>query len=274
MWDFNQPDECEDYMYRDPVTNLCTFCDYGEYYDFSTDTWRSCGTSWEGFWKYQTSCFSCSDGKILDIETLTWISNWTGKLHIQSSDYEIPSFCRLPTYYVDPLSKSQLELGTLSHPYKTLVPLSAEFLNYYSHTATNVTVYLKSATNVCIQEDQTILMNITSVTFRTYPQNTPRSSLILTISKQKTGLSSRLILVKNLIPNLTNAISKGSLTDYELMLLNGNLMIFKLLRGSLRFFDVDVITDFEHTNDGMFIFPIYLQASQISFGTVFLHNFI
>ena len=149
----------------------------GEYYDFSYETWRSWDGKCTGYWKGQKKWFECDPSKVLDLETLVWVSTCNpSKIEINSSQYSISTIWRLPQFYVDPLSSEMIELGTIHYPYKSMRAITSDILNNFSHKDVNITIYLKENSSIFISDLTGYFLNITSVKFMSYSTNSTVST--------------------------------------------------------------------------------------------------
>jgi len=161
-------------------------CLNGEYYDSTSLIWRPWNGSWNGLWQYQAICLEWPPGKILDLDTLKWVSAWTSaqKL-IDSGEFKILPVCRSGDYYVDPWSDSVLELGTLDYPYKSMEAVITEIINIHSHSKADITIYTK---DVYIEDGIQFYLNISSISFYPHPHyadQNRRAIIIPTIIPQQ-----------------------------------------------------------------------------------------
>jgi len=88
-------------------------------------------------------------------------------------------------YYIDPLSDSPLELGTLLYPYKTAEAVITEIINFHSHSSSAVIVYTK---DVYIEDGIQLYMNFSSITFTSHPEllsANKRAELVLATFQQQ-----------------------------------------------------------------------------------------
>ena len=165
----NSCDTCENYMYYDSTTNKWKFWQDGQYYDNTYQIWRSWDGKWTGYWKGQKQWFVWEQSKVLDLETLSWVSNCdVAKYQISSSQYSIGELWRLSQFYVDPLSSEIIELGTISYPYKSMRAVSSDILNIFSHQNVNITIYLKEYESVYMSDLTGYYLNITSIHITSY----------------------------------------------------------------------------------------------------------
>ena len=160
-------------MFLNKSTQLWTFWDEGQYYDFTYEIWRNWDGKWDGYCMGQNKWFTwneSSDIKVFDLESMECISEWSStKLQILNPQYSIDSIWRLPQYYVDPLSTEIIELGTIKYPYKSMRAVTSEILNIYSNLNINITVYLKENEDVYISDlTSYFIINITSIKVMSY----------------------------------------------------------------------------------------------------------
>lgn len=141
----------------------------GEFYSTSLDRWVSWETSCSDMWAYQSHCFECSPGEILDLKSLTWVTEWnaTTQLYIQDPQLGDIPICRDFEYFVNANSESPVELGTQDHPYKDLDSVFVEITNFHSHNDRNISVYVMEGTTV-FAKSVTYIVNITHVQIEAY----------------------------------------------------------------------------------------------------------
>ena len=141
----------------------------GQYYDSTYQIWRNWDGKWTGYWKGQKQWFIWDSGKVLDLETLSCVTNWdASKYQISSSQYSTGELWRLSQFYVDPLSSELIELGTISYPYKSMKAVSSDILNNFSHQKVNITIYLKEYEYVYMSDLTGFYLNITLVQITSY----------------------------------------------------------------------------------------------------------
>ena len=106
---------------------------------------------------------------VYDLELMSWVSSWdSSKMKISSSQYSFPSVCRLPQFYIDPLSSEIIEFGTIKFPYKSMRAASSDILNNFSNKDVNITIYLKENTDVYVSDYTNYFLNITSIKIASY----------------------------------------------------------------------------------------------------------
>ena len=163
---------CEKYMYYDNITKMWVFCQEGQYYDSTYQLCRNCDGKWTGNCKYQKQCFTWTEPKILDLETITCVDSCdSSKMAIQSSQYSLSKIWRALKYYVDPLSSEMIELGTIIYPYRSFRAISSDILNNFSHQKVNISVYLKEYTSTHISDLSNFFLNISSIEISSYSVN-------------------------------------------------------------------------------------------------------
>jgi len=78
--------------------------------------------------------------------------------------------CRSFTYYVDPTSESNTELGTFEHPFKELNSVFVEVLNFHSHSDRNITIKILEGTTAFLFK-RSYIINTTEVIMEPYFKN-------------------------------------------------------------------------------------------------------
>ena len=148
-------------------------CKIGEYFSDSSSSWSSWGISWKGKWAYQSHWFSSWPGEFIDLDTMQWVPQCDTSTQIQINDtrmHNVPLWRSL-TYYLNPLSTSLVELGTLKHPYKHFSSILVELVHFHSNEDNRnikIMVMEKSISYWLISE--TYISNITSVSISTYSE--------------------------------------------------------------------------------------------------------
>ena len=70
--------------------------------------------------------------------------------------------------FVDPSSKSLLELGTFDHPYKTIEMPFLEIQRFYWNTQHMAQVFIKEMNNLNMRQKEIYIMNMTMIKVSTY----------------------------------------------------------------------------------------------------------
>ena len=240
-----------DYMYLNSTTGLWQFWSDGEYYDYTFEVWRSCAGKCNGICQYQKLWYQWNSGQLYDLELLNWTSTWDSpKQKIVSSQYNSPSIWRSTNYYIDPQSSQILELGTQKYPYKYARSAFSEILNQFSHSESNIIIYIKENTASYIEDYTTFLLNITSVTIQTYSDSssTAGSATVIgtTVHQPEVNGKAQFSILNSTSINIDQAISKGNLSSYELNLLSIQVSTFFVWRTN---FDLININGFRYSTD-------------------------
>ena len=103
---------------------------------------------------------------------MTWVTEWDTASQIPINDTQLGNIplCRSFTYYVDPTSESNTELGTSDHPYKELNFVFVELLNFHSHSDRNITVRILEGTTAYLFK-RSYIINTTEVVMEPYFRN-------------------------------------------------------------------------------------------------------
>ncbi|CAI2371351.1 unnamed protein product [Moneuplotes crassus] len=169
---YNSCTICNDNFVKNDTSTRCDYsgCPDGEYYSESGGACTSCGSSCNFLCAYQSHCLSCPSGEFLDLDTMTCVSTCNSTTQIQISDAQLNNvpLCRSFVYYVDPLSASPVELGTLQHPYKELESVLVELMNFHTNNGRSITVNIMESSINYITVSNTIISNLTSVRFQSY----------------------------------------------------------------------------------------------------------
>ena len=170
---------------------MITFIFTGEFYSESAKGWISCGSSWDALCAYQSSCFTWSPGEFLNLDTLSWVTEWNSTTQIQITDPQLDNIplCRSFTYYVDSSSTSTTELGTEDHPYKELSSVFTELFQFHSHSDRLITAKLMEGTTSYLVEGSYVL-NMSGFVIESYSKTSPdpRKAKIITVEKSSTNI--------------------------------------------------------------------------------------
>ena len=191
------------------------------------------------------------------------------------------NLCRSPNFYVDPTTTQIIETGSRTYPYRTIKPVFVELLNHHAHSDRNFTIYLKENKEVYLEEDVNYILNITSVAFNTFADDstsTPgRATLKLTTAEQP-GISAKAAfhILVNTDLRLDQKLAEGSFSDLEILRLMSPFVSIRVVRGSISFTNINLESDFTSSSDGKyptflilldtFIFLINLQEHMFKIG--------
>ena len=260
----------EDYMFLNSTSGYCTFCADGEYYDDTFEQCRSWEGKWTGDWAYQTTCFECTNGEMLDTDTLTWVTECSSpKIAINDSQFTVDSICRGNDFYVDPESSSILEIGSKDNPYRSMRALMSEILNHHSNQDKVISIYLKENTEVFLEDETNFLINITQVKISSYSdtqEGSQMATLIPTKNPQNgVSMKSAFSILQNADLKLEEIIAASDLTDYEIETINSQSRTIILNRWNIEIDNIRVEhrpSDFGF--DASFIYAVYLQEKLVN----------
>ena len=267
-------DSCHSYMMLNSTTNICDSWPYAEYFDETAKVWRPWNGVWTGQWMHQTECFDWSVGEKFDLSSLKWTSEWNFQTKlIESNQFNIPSFWRDYNYYVDPLSNESVELGTLKYPYRSFKSVAIEIINFFSHSETNISIYIK---DVYFKDDITKFINISSVTIKSHPDYTDfdRRAVLSPTEVPQTVLFGKTLfhLLNTTEIKANEMISKGDFSDKENALFNTGKIAILLARTSLNMEGIDVYREGSMRDASRhFIFAVYLQTKIVRLGKELLY---
>ncbi|CAI2383343.1 unnamed protein product [Moneuplotes crassus] len=179
---------CRDGYQYDPITHLCEApqCGPNEFYSGSTLSCVDCGNSCSEQCAYRNECFACPDGQYFDLNSYLCVDQCDLlKIQINHSTLGSVSICRSREFYINPLSQSTTELGTIKNPYKELNSAFQELFYFHSHSDNKIVINLYEDTTNFIKEE-TYLRNITEIIIKSYSDTDyePRKAKIVGIEKQ------------------------------------------------------------------------------------------
>jgi len=263
---------CEEYMFLNTTTNLCEKWPTGEYYDFSIDSWNSCGASWHGFWKYQTSWMQCSASEALDTENLQCVPDSScdiadSPFNSGPSHYSVPKFWKRTDFYVDPTSSELLELGTKDYPYRTIQPVFAEILNEFSHSSESLNVYVKEGTIVFIDDSTSLIINIYELSITTYSElgSDPAPATLVTSEDARTHISQRALfhLMSDTSLDTAGVIAAGTFSETEQNGINKGGDTFYVSRSSFSISNF-IVHRYALLDESVFVYLSYLQSKKFT----------
>ena len=180
---------CPNNMYLDS-SNQWKLWENGEYYDSTSQIWRSCNGNCKNLWAYQSFCFDCPSGQNFHLKKMTWIESWdSSSIPITDAQFWGKSIWREFNYYINPNSQEIIELGTQAYPFKNIGLAFVEILNYHSHSNRTINVYLLENTDNYLLWKSNFVINMTLVVVQSYSVNTPSSPQMANIFIKSEGVS-------------------------------------------------------------------------------------
>ena len=188
------------------------------YYDSTATICRDWNNTWIGQWAYKEDCFKWLTGQIFSIESMQCISKWPGEYfetsYVAESDSRTIDICRPLSYYVNPNSTQNMELGTIDYPFRDINLVLVEIHNAHQHTGRNISIYIMEGTENYLPIDSIKILNVSRVNFDTYTQNNlkdPKNvNFVLSDVQMNISVSKGLF---NLIQNKTIGYSDTSRMD-------------------------------------------------------------
>ncbi|CAI2369222.1 unnamed protein product [Moneuplotes crassus] len=258
------------------TTGLCdgSVCETGKFYSKSSQSCVECDRSCLYQCAYQPSCHTCPPGEYFDLDSFLCVSSCDLNTQTAINDPKLGGIplCRSFEYYVNPLSASTTELGTVMHPYKELNSVFAELFLFHSHSDREITIHLFEDTTNYVREG-TYLINIANVRIESYSTEdiqTRKAKIVgieSTSGRAPTLLPSKFILLNSSTIDYTTEISSDSLIsseDKELLLSLGNIII-KLYKTSLILDNLFISTEYASLSLGKaFLNPIQLLEKKVT----------
>ena len=113
-----------------------------------------------------------------------------------------------------------MEFGTQEFPFRTIAPVFAEILKHISHSNLSISIWVKEGTTLMVEDSQIFIFNISEVSISTYSDINSNPGYATLISSdlpvEKLSKKSKFNIIKNTDLNVTDAISKGNFSSYEL----------------------------------------------------------
>ena len=113
-----------------------------------------------------------------------------------------------------------MEFGTQEFPYRTIAPVFAEILKHMSHSNLSILIWVKEGTTLMVEDSQIFILNITEVSISTYSDfnSDPGSAILVStdLAVERLSKKSKFNIIKNTDLNVSDAISKGDFSSYEL----------------------------------------------------------
>ena len=252
-------------MFLNSTSGYCTFCADGEYYDDTFEQCRSWEGKWTGDWAYQTTCFECTNGEMLDTDTLTWVTECNSpKITIDDSQFTIGPICRGNNFYVDPESSSILEIGSRENPYRSMKPLTSEILNHHSNQDKEINIYLKENTMTYIEDQTNYFINISTISISSYSEtsDSPAKATLMGTRIQQSGISKKaaFTILQNTDLKLDEIITESGINDHEIGQLLSESKTIYFDRCNFYLDNLNVIRQIIDLDKGIwFMYPIYAQ---------------
>lgn len=260
-------DSWQDHMFLNSSTQLWEYCPYGEYYDSTVESWRSWNGFWNNGWKYQDFCIEWPSDQALDLETVTWVSDWSSNTKkIESSQLNLPAVWRNYEYYVDPYSTQILELGTREFPYRSMRAVTSEIVNFHCHTPVDIKIYTKEA---FMEEATVYYVNMSSVSISNHPDYVAlgKNAMIIPTVVPQVGISeqSRFHLLNNTNLSISDVTSSADFSDIEKEIFASEFITVQLSRTSLTMENLDFYSESPTANDNQFfMYATYLHEKGIT----------
>ncbi|CAI2369286.1 unnamed protein product [Moneuplotes crassus] len=248
----------------------------------SSESCVDCGGSCSYQCAYQMSCYTCVSGEYFDLDTYSCVSACDPSTQIAIDDTKLGGIpvCRSFNYYVNPLSDSTTELGTLKHPYKELNSVFMELFHFHSHSEREIVINLFEDTTNYVKEG-TFLIEINKVAIRSYSSEEfqTRKAKIVGIEKGSNKapalLPSHFTLLSKTFSHLLgtsevdylgqiSSDSQISSEDKDLVLNSGNGILY-LFKTSLQLDELYISTEYSNIGiNKIFLNPIQLLDRKVS----------
>ena len=141
------------------------------------------------------------EGESFDLESMKCVTKWSpDSMVIESDQFTIKSVWRKFTndneidkifeYYLDPFSEKVLELGTLEHPFRSMMNVLVEIINLHSNSDSNIIIYTK---DVFIEDESMVFLNISSITIKRHPyyELIHKNAIIIPTRTPQIGISKK-----------------------------------------------------------------------------------
>lgn len=182
---------------------------------------------------------------------------------------DIP-LCRTATYYVNPLSISNAELGTRDHPYKEFESVIVEIMNYLSHEGLNITIYVMEKSTIFANSPVHII-NATNVHIESYSEvrtNPEKAKLVIVQTETKIvqySMSNKFTILLDKEQRRDERIYARTFPEDELFILVVNNACFNPYLTGLTFKNFRVASDYldlrpEHT----FLEPLRVDDKEVA----------
>ena len=261
------------FMYLNTTTGLWQYCSYGFYYDETLRGWRDCTGICTGAWGYQSIWFQCSSGQIYDTDLMKWVDTciFPKVLH-NDSQYSVRSVWRSSSFYIDSQSQSIIELGTKMHPFRFFKSALSEILNQYSHSNNSISVYVKENTELSITTNIAYLMNITSVSIKSYSNtsNSPKNAnLIMSEQIQSQSIKTLFNILSNNNLQLDKVISQSQFNSNEVAIATQGNIIFSITRSNFSISNMTILSN--SVFDQVFINCASAEIKQINIRDIYFN---
>ncbi|CAI2377736.1 unnamed protein product [Moneuplotes crassus] len=268
---FGQCTSCKEGFVVNETTGLCDYkdCPDRQFYSIPLEKCVDCENSCNQACAYQSHCFECPTGQVLDLDTVQCVTECdsegdsSAQVLIQDPQMGNIPVCRSFDYYVNINSESPVELGTKSHPYKHIDSALVETMNFHSHSERNITIYVMEGTTVFINT-VTYFVNITHVQIEAYNDNGNTLGLARMV-----GIQDSYKVIGAAFPTKFNALSDKTFKTGEMLFDNNGFdsndklgllvqnALFKPFHAGLIVKNFRVVTDYEGQTLSHMIFEPY-----------------
>lgn len=195
------------------------------------------------------------------------------KVSLSGSKVSNLTFCRTLDFYVDPTSTEILELGTKKYPYKSIMLLFIEILNFYSNTNANINIYVYERSRLEILTNYIYLIGLGNVTISSYSDvsSTPSKFYIVVKNTEAnaTSVKTRFTLLSNFTINLSNFTSNSSISTTEKSLLSTNNVAIVVARSSLTMSGVEISTNY---TDSTLSYTLMMSSNTNETNSILLYD--
>ena len=166
---------CPSNMFLDS-SNQWQLWSSGEYFDSTSQIWRSWNGSCQNLWAYQSFWFDWPSGQYFNLNKMKWVASCDStSIPIIDDQLWGKPVCRGSYYYINPSSQQIIELGTKTYPYKNIGLPFVEILNYHSHSNRTITVNILENTENYMLWKSNFVINMTLVKIQSYSITNPSS---------------------------------------------------------------------------------------------------
>lgn len=139
----------------------------------------------------------------------------------------------------------------------------SEILNYFSNKDININIFIKEGTRAYLEDNYTFLINITSVTLKSY-SDTNTTPMRATLSPTKVSQPSfdgnaSFSLIKNTDMRLSEKIAEGNLSERELLFIGAFSSTFSVVKTGIYFYNIDIYREAVDVWQGNFLHLVSLQ---------------
>lgn len=256
-------------MFLSQTDGLCNLCQDNFYYDITAGLCRDWEQNCNAGCAYRREWFLCAADQVYDADTMKWVTEWQENKYLhQASDLISIGVWKSSHCYVDPLSDENIELGTITYPYRHIKSCMAEVLYLYSYSNVDFKIFIKDGSNLYIEDGSNFVLNISSISLLTYNAGIGLETYLIPTTIAQFGVTEKAAfhLLKHTDINPVDQVNAGTYTTANRKLILDSDATFIVFASSIYIDGVNVQREIDDSNSAVtFLIPVNLQDNWVSF---------